>query len=371
MALVMHCEGTAPWAPSYVWPPYGDLDNFNKFKDTLNKNGDLFGVYCSGFGYTIKSNLCEEYNKEDTYQKDGLKDAMCASITGEIKSKICPAQRVGYDICPASDLGEKLLKDSYKPLFDANLDYVQILDQNHGGGQYLCYSNKHNHPPVPGAWMTENMQKMLTDWNNSVNNTLFGCESASAEPFIGNLLFSDNRFELNWHFGRPVSLYSYVYHEYVRNFMGNQVCCPFHGYEDTLNYRLAYSFVAGDSLSIVILPDGKILPYWGFKNGINCVDNEKTLSFIKTLTDFYNNDGKKYLYNAKRIPAKEVVCDNVEYSCWNGNYTSVNPKVLTSAYTADGENVQILCNPFDEVVNCKVDGIIYQLEQLSIKLIKL
>ena len=370
LTLLMHWEGTAPWAPPYVWPPYGDLDNFNKFRRLLKDNGDLLGVYCSGFGYTLKSNLCEEYNMEETYYKDNLSNGMCASEKGEIKSVICQIQRISYDVCPASNVGREILDSAYKPLFDANLDYVQILDQNHGGGQYLCYSKKHNHPPVPGVWMTKNMQNMLSSWNDLANNTLFGCESAAAEPFIGNLLFSDNRFELNWMIGRPVSLYSYIYHEYVKNFMGNQVCNPFHSYEDTFNYRLAYSFIAGDCMTIVLSPDGSILPNWGHREG-KTVDKDKTLAFIKTLTDFYNNEGKKYLYNAKRIPAKKIDCDTVCFDAWAFSEKPSNPKVLTAAYTADNNNVQFICNPFDSETVCKVDGVTYRLKPLSIIMINI
>ena len=45
---------------------------------------------------------------------------------------------------------------------------------------------------------------------------LLGCESAAAEPFIGGLLMSDNRYELNYPFGTVVPTYAYIYHEYVR-----------------------------------------------------------------------------------------------------------------------------------------------------------
>ena len=358
LVLLMHWEGTAPWAPPYVWPPFGDNENFNEFLRLLHEKGDMLGVYCSGFGYTIQSKLITEYNKEDEYIENELWRGMCASPEGKaLISNICNDQRSGYDICPASDIGKSLLKNAYTPLLESELDYVQILDQNHGGGQYFCYSRDHGHAPAPGAWMTENMQEMLSNWNSIAKNKLLGCESAAAEPFIGNLLFSDNRFELNYMLGTPVPLYAYIYHEYLRNFMGNQVCCPFKIEEDTLRYRLAYSFSIGDSMTLVMSEDGRLASHWGIKDFSFPSDDEKTFGFIAKLTRFYKEYGKPYLYAGRMITSPEIECSTVMIPKANSESFFSLPALLSSAWEArDGSRALIIVNPHDNDLECKVNG---------------
>ncbi|MBR5615787.1 MAG: hypothetical protein IKW66_03105, partial [Clostridia bacterium] len=303
MALLMHWEGTAPWAPPYVWPPYGGVESFNEFRDRLHAQGDLLGVYCSGFGYTLKSNLVDDYDKSEEYKSRGLETAMCAAPDGEVGiSRICRSQRSGYDICPASESGRELLLEAYGPLFEGGADYAQILDQNHGGGQYFCYSRDHGHPPVPGAWMTENMQKMLKVWQDRAPGMLFGCESAAAEAFVGNLLLSDNRFELNYAIGRPVPLYAYVYHEYLRNFMGNQVSNPLaEENDDNLAYRIAYSFSIGDCMTLVLDQDGGVVTRWGNVTAKRKPDSERMIRLVSKLCEFYREKGRDYLLDGRMI----------------------------------------------------------------------
>lgn len=371
MALLMHWEGTAPWAPPYVWPPYGGEGVFSDFADALHDRGDLLGVYCSGFGYSIRSNLVD-YGNEDAFVRRGLKKAMCTGADSEpIMSRICTGQRSGYDICPATELGKEILGEAYAPLFKSSADYVQILDQNHGGGQYLCLSEKHGHPPIAGGWMTENMQNMLTDWNAKSEGKLFGCESAASEPYIGNLLFNDNRFELNYDFGTPTPLYSYIYHEYIRNFMGNQVCCPFPAEIDTLRYRIGYSFTVGDSITLSLTPEGGLLSSWSTRDFEHLADRDKAFDFIRNLNALYDGGADKYLFSGRMIPAAPISCESVSYPV-NKGYVGTYPVLHTAAYeAADGSRAQIVVNPSDSEQTFVINGKNVNISALSAMILEI
>ena len=372
MALLMHWEGTAPWAPPYVWPPFGGEKLFYEFRDALHKNGDLLGVYCSGFGYTLRSTLIEDYNCEEKIKNEDVLSGVCHSPENkpELGRTCTPYQRYGYDICPASKRGKEILNEGFSPLFESGVDYAQILDQNHGGGQYMCFAREHGHPPMPGKWMTENMQGLLAEWKSKAPNMLFGCESAAAEPFIGNLLMSDNRFELNYPFGTPVPVYAFLYHEYVRNFMGNQCGCPFEPKHDTLRYRLAYSFSIGDIMTLILAPSSELMTHWGTHDFEHSPNMEKTLCFIKNVMRFYNTQGKKYLYNGKMSSTADIKCEMIQIPLFRGQKYSTLPRLLSTAWEAgDGKTAYIVVNPESEPVCFSLNGESYEAPPLDAILI--
>lgn len=372
MALLMHWEGTAPWAPPYVWPPYGGIELFNEFRDELHKSGDLLGVYCSGFGYTLRSTLIESYDCEEKIKQDNVLKGVCHSPENkpELGITCCPYQRYGYDICPASTRGREILNEAYEPLFKSGVDYAQILDQNHGGGQYMCFARNHDHPPMPGEWMTSNMQRLLGNWNEAAPNMLFGCESAASEPFIGNMLMSDNRFELNYPFGTPVPVYAFIYHEYVRNFMGNQCGCPFEPACDTLRYRLAYSFSIGDIMTLVLAPNGELMTHWSTRDFEHCPDMKKALLFIKNMISFYNNGASRYLYNGRMCKGMEISCESITIPLYRGRESATLPRLLSSCWEADnGRVAYIVVNPEDTPVSFSIEGEHFDVPALNALLI--
>lgn len=349
MILLMHWEGTEPWAPPVVWPPYGGEEELKKLIDALHERGGVLGVYCSGLGWTIDSKL-DDYKTYEFFEKNNLKEEMCLSPKQDLPySAICTMQRDGYDMCPTRDFTKKIVKEQVEHMVEAGIDYIQLMDQNHGGTSYFCYSKKHNHPPVPGKWQVDAVKELLSDVNEITGNVLLGCESAAAESYIPNLLFSDNRFNLAYYIGRPVPAYAYIYHEYLNNFLGNQVCVDWHiDYNkspDSFFERIGYSFSAGDMLTVVITENGEVDWNWGKRDRDKTPPNQEYVKrLIKNLNYWRINEGKKYLHMGSMIKPLPSECEKLEI--WRNNGTKVEvPKIHTSAWMAqDGSEAQFFIN---------------------------
>ncbi|MBQ7574427.1 MAG: hypothetical protein IJT23_09220 [Clostridia bacterium] len=359
MVILMHWEGTAPWAPPIVWPPYGGEEELKKFIDALHERGDVFGVYCSGLGWTQKSNLVD-YDMSDYFEENNLKEYMCLSPEQELPpSKICTAQRSGYDMCPTQKFTEDIICNQVEKMVKSGIDYIQLLDQNHGGTSYFCYSKNHNHPPVPGRWQVDAVKNILSKAGGYGKNILLGCESAAAQAYIPQLLYSDNRYNLCYLIGQPVPLYAYIYHKYLNNFMGNQVCT--HDIFDhkkspeNIFLRTAYSFCAGDMLTVVIDDEGRCIFNWGYHEDGVYPNQDLLAKLIKNLNYWRRGATEKYLHRGAMRRPFEVECDKTKMIGSKG-FDHEFDSVLTSAWEADGGSVgQFLVNYADEPKTCKIN----------------
>ncbi len=342
MSLMMHWESTAPWAPPYMWPPYGGEELFSNYLIKAHAKNILVGLYCSGMGWTQQSNLIADYNKEEEFQRDGLADIMCANSDGKLQSEICKGQRRGYDLCPACEKSKELFAREINKLVKSGVDYVQAMDQNHGGGSYFCYSDKHGHVPAPGKWQIKETQAIIDCVDSG--KVLLGCESAAAEPFIGKLKFSDNRFELCYYVGLPIPLYSYLYHEYVNNFMGNQICHMLSEEEYNYSYRLAHSFICGDMLTAVIDDKGNIAYAWGSKCFKKHTDGDTAKTALKNLNGWRQKVGKRFLCTGRMIKPMQLTCDGKNTFILEDGIPFEVEKIMTSAYEYEGEKAQFIVN---------------------------
>ena len=353
LALLMHWEGTAPWAPPYVWPPYGDVNDFYKYRDELHKRGYSLGVYTSGFSWTNVS-YRRQYDKTEEFEKEHLADIMCSNSVGELDSTIVQEIRQSYDMCPACEKTKQIICNEVNKMVDAGIDYIQVLDQNHGGNAYFCYSDKHGHVPAPGKWQVEETLKLLKGIDR--RRCLFGCESAASEPFIGELLFSDNRYVLNYFIGEPIPMYSYIYHEYVNNFMGNQICCGLLNRERySFTYRMAYSFIAGDMYTFIIDGDGKTHIAWC---NDEIISDDMPNRLVKNTNKWRLGYFEKFLHLGKMVKPLPYECASKNLKFMRPPIHNCNFKaVLSLAYTDGNETYQFFINYDDQEEKVSVNNV--------------
>ncbi len=368
MPLLMHWEGTAPWAPPYVWPPYGDYSNFEQFITEMHEGGNLVGVYCSGISWSQWSTLIPAYNKEAEFEAEGWKDAVIVGPSQELQFT-WKWIRYSYELCPSCQKTKDVaVKEFEKIVSNCDVDYVQFFDQNVGGASYHCYAKNHNHSFGAGKWMNEEMLKIADGMHevlkkyNKNDKVLIGCEANAAEPFVNHFVFNDSRHNIDYGYGNPVPAYNYIFHEYVSNFMGNQntsyPIVDIEKYPENVYYRFAHSFVQGDILTIVLKDQGKIHWDWCTPWEVPEIDQKEIKAFIREMNAWRKNIAKPSLQFGRMVKPFAYECgvynEKIRY-CGEHNYPSVES---TCFEVEGGKKQQLFVNflPYEQTIKVKVDG---------------
>ena len=362
MALPMHWEGTAPWATPYVWPPYGGVDEFSSFVDALHAQGNLAGVYCSGIGWTTKSFLDPTLDFSDKYDEK----LICRTPKGTIEQSKVIAEpiRLGYDMCPENEKVSEIVSGEVMSIAGSGCDYAQYFDQNLGGMACFCYGRDHGHPAAPGKWEVDAMHrifdKVQKDLDEANYKTIIGCEGAASEPFIGKLPFNDLRFNIAFFFGRPVPAYSYIFHEYINNFMGNQ-----NTIHQTLDlpknphctlYRIGYSLAAGDMLTVALGDKAEIHYGWDVPWEWETPNQENIFTLIRHINP-WRIKMEKFLRYGKMLKTNELE-NTGEYKLYLecGEEISVSSLITVRWEAPDGSQAQIIVNFLPEEQTCTYPG---------------
>ena len=367
MSLLMHWEGTAPWAPPYVWPPYGGEELLAEYRDMLHAKGHTLGVYCSGTAWTQFSVIDMSYSRKEQFEKEHLTREMIRGPHGELEAYLCNGwdqQRFGFDMCMKRKWSKETVRNELSKMAGFGFDYIQFFDQNIGGAAHCCWGRDHGHPPVPGVWQVENMRQFLDELSREFPDLVLGCEAAAAEPYLHVLRFNDLRFHWNIRNSHAVPLYAFLFHEYINNFMGNQCGLNYHlKFMDSphnLLWRIAYSFNAGDLLSLVLRDGGHVA--WGWTTPWDETDHPDEKNVIELVRNL-NEVRKKYpeFLSRGRMIKPFVGVSGGKWSIATKNSGMIEyDSFFTSAWRSpDGKVAQFATNflPYaQEVTVTKEDG---------------
>lgn len=353
LPLLMHWESTAPWATPYIWPPFGDFENFKEMLDELHKRGHIAGLYASGLGITTQSVTLSSYDITDEYENGGWKECTARDINDEPIFTDLAFVRSGYDVCPSCEKVKEVMVNEALKLAEADIDYMQAFDQNLGGLPRLCWSEHHNHPAAPGKWISDEMSDLFDRMNKAIKaagkNMVMGCELAASETAMKYLPLNDARWFTGFRQGIPVPAYSYIYHEYINNFMGNQNgvqnMLNYDAAPDNLLYRTAYSFLAGDMLTVMLGIGGRISWGWCADQYGSYPDNDVIIDFIKHANKWRTGFTKKYLRYGKMLKCGPADSEKSAASVYSDGRDLIENTVMTRKYEApDGTTAQFFVN---------------------------
>lgn len=356
MALLMRWDQYGAWLPPYIWPPRGGENALAEFRDALHEQGHLLGLYGSGTSWTQKS-MTSDYSGEAEFEGKKLDKVMTCRPDGKTDYYVMGGIRDGYHLCLTEEWSKDTLKKQVAAIAKAGVDFLQFFDQNLGGTSFLCYAKDHAHPSLPGAWQTDSMYSLIKEMNDEIkalgSKMIMGTECAAAEPYINELPFSDLRPTFVWSRALPVPLYQFVFHEYVNNFMGNQVfasqCIDCETNSKNLLYRIAYAFNAGDLLSVTLRNNGII--DWGAASDWNSVQPDQKSA--TTLICNLNNVRKKYpefLRHGKMLkPLIKIEGGKYTLHVAGNKYFTKRDELMDSFFHSsweapNGKKVQIITN---------------------------
>ncbi len=362
MALLMHWEGTAPWAPPYVWPPCGGEALMEEFITAMHAKGNLVGLYGSGIGWTQKSMIDPSYECKEEFAEKHLEREICTGPRGEAFSRVCngpDGQRIGYDLCPSREFTKSVVTQEIASASRLGVDYLQYFDQNQGCSAPLCYAKDHGHAPLPGAWHTAAMRSLLADAEKVAGDTVLGCENAAAEPYLEICQLNDLRTHLAWGTGGiPVPLYPYLFHEYSAGFCGNGVCLnAWIDLEKTpffMQWTIGWNFAFGNLLSAVLKDHGQIHWNWNLAWDQPAPEQEPAIRLIANLMKLRRGAASEYLVAGRMEKAPVIAC-STRTVYLKQQLPAEYPSVIASAWSHAGKRAYLLVNYTEKPESCRVD----------------
>jgi len=196
--------------------------------------------------------------------------------------------------------------------------------------------------------MIDVQKKALQAMQETGRRAIIGCEAAAAEPYISYLLFNDARFNINLMVGTPVPAYAYVYHEYVNNFMGNQNSArgavDFAQSPLNLHQRIAFAFIAGDLLTVVLKSRGEIAWDWGTPWNEAPPEQESVSALVRNLNAWRRGAAKPWLLHGRMEKPREIRgASDIPMITPRGKRIPFK-SVCTSLWTHEGRRAQVLAN---------------------------
>lgn len=359
--VIMSWERAGPWVYPDCFPPAGGADSLREFTATVRLRNWHVGTFCNGTRWVI-GHFWSGYDGQNFFDSHHGADSVSRTHMGALWQEQWDATwRPSYAGCLGTSLTRDTADDFLRTVIDDyGLDWVQFLDQNVGCATFPCFAQDHEHPQVPGHWMTDKMHALVDIFktreanartNDPSRQIVFSVEGPPNEYFMPHFQICDIRVvppgmraehSLWWDW---VPLYHFLYHEYILIQGGfGHGADPYH-----LAMRNAYNFVVGEIPGAVIKGNGDLLNVdspginwapWDIQVG----SNDAALEMLRTTTALRRGVARDFLVFGKMLAPSRV--EHIKTISWQYEGRSHNiPAVFHCAWQApDGRVGVVLAN---------------------------
>jgi len=320
------------------------------------RRGWHVGTFCNGTRWVV-GHYWSHYDGQDYYASQGGARSVCLTHDGEPWRENWDATwRPSYACCVGSSKTREIAADFVRACIDLGLDWIQFFDQNVGCAPFPCFSAEHGHPEQPGAWMTQEMGRLLAQLRAAMDQAnearggerpiVLSVEGPANEFAMPAFQICDIRVVPPGHSagGLPfVPLYHYLYHEFILIQGGFGTGPePYH-----MPIRSAYNLVSGEIPGAVLVGDGRLLnaDTWNWAPWDPPIgDNDSSMQMLKSAVALRRGPARDFLVFGRMMrPAAVTGIPTMRWQ--HGGRDHQIPAVFHSAWRApDGRLGLVLAN---------------------------
>ena len=291
MPIVFNWEHGGPWVQPDAFPPIGGEAAMREFMTKAKEKGWHPVIYGDGLCWVIWQKNTD-YDGMPYFRSHGGEAAVARKWDGTLLEDVWP-WRKNYVACVGTEGGRKMVVDMTRKMSEFGPDVIQQFDQ--GPGPRACYATDHDHPPVPGPWMTAAFNGLIKadiEAAQSGNPTVaMSCEGAPPETFLQDFQIWDARI-------RNCPLYSFLYHEYANGQEGlytNRIS------DETLRLSVARALVTGYMVNFTLRDKGLIEYDWDQTWTRAIPDQSAILDWANRINHFRAGIARDYLVYGRML----------------------------------------------------------------------
>lgn len=348
VAVIMGWERPGSWIYPDCFPPIGGDDSVTIFAREARARGWHIGSFCNGSRW-VMAHLMNGYDGSSYYREHNGASTVCRTPDRKPwQENWDRSWRPSYACCLGVPYTREIATDFIRRLLGWGLESIQFFDQNLGAATFPCFAADHGHPSVPGAWMADDMRRLIAGFHAVAEEmgereVIHSTEQPANETCLPLFQECDCRVFPPGYGGTFIPLYHFLYHEciIIQGGMGGGPE-PYH-----LPIRNAYNGVLGEIPGAVMTGDGSLLNKdtfnwapWEPKVG----NDEHALEMMRTVTALRRGVGRDFLVYGRMQPP--AIIDGIATISWQqGERQWHVPAIFHAAWQSpDGRLGIVLAN---------------------------